>query len=333
MEKTNNILITQQKNWIDWAKSIGIIMVVMGHSYYAQKDIVPFIFMIHMPLFFFVSGYLFKTNCTLKEISNNNIKRLFVPYILYNLIFAVFALLICIIKSLSCKDVDWNFCFFHGFGCTILGIANGLYDGVTWFLLSLIWCKYILFYFEKSVLWIKLLIVIICGILFYIRIYWNVQYLYSFDTALAGIIWFALGRLERMYMEKYSLPKYILIIIIPICLYLCWSIYKKYGYCNYIMANVNGWMGVIGTATGLIAFFSICKLLDDTNWFIIRRISQSTISIMCWHMLVQGPMDKIIHYQHHLFITFIGDLCIVLLLTSIYPFMQKYTPALIGKRK
>ena len=46
--------ITNRKNWIDWAKALGILIVVMGHSNYAQEDISPMIFMIHMPLFFVV---------------------------------------------------------------------------------------------------------------------------------------------------------------------------------------------------------------------------------------------------------------------------------------
>lgn len=42
----------QRENWIDWAKALGILLVVMGHSVYASKDVTSFIFVIHMPLFF-----------------------------------------------------------------------------------------------------------------------------------------------------------------------------------------------------------------------------------------------------------------------------------------
>lgn len=36
---------TLRKNWIDWAKALGILLVVMGHSNYSQPDINPMIFM------------------------------------------------------------------------------------------------------------------------------------------------------------------------------------------------------------------------------------------------------------------------------------------------
>jgi fucose 4-O-acetylase-like acetyltransferase len=43
--------------WIDVIKGIGIVFVVAGHTYIGEvKD---FIFLFHMPLFFFISGFLF----------------------------------------------------------------------------------------------------------------------------------------------------------------------------------------------------------------------------------------------------------------------------------
>jgi fucose 4-O-acetylase-like acetyltransferase len=84
--------IANRKTWIDWAKAIGILLVVMGHSNYAQDDINPMIFMIHMPLFFVVSGYLFKTDKGLKAITQSNIRTLLIPYILFNAIWMVYIL-------------------------------------------------------------------------------------------------------------------------------------------------------------------------------------------------------------------------------------------------
>lgn len=49
--------ISKRVSWIDIAKGLGIIFVVMGHSDnpVAQK----YFFWFHMPLFFIISGYLF----------------------------------------------------------------------------------------------------------------------------------------------------------------------------------------------------------------------------------------------------------------------------------
>lgn len=49
-----------RQNWIDWSKSIGIYLVVLGHCSFFNKDIEGFIYTFHMPLFFMISGYLYK---------------------------------------------------------------------------------------------------------------------------------------------------------------------------------------------------------------------------------------------------------------------------------
>lgn len=78
-----------RNNIIDIAKGIGIILVVAGHSMEWPKN---FIYLFHMPLFFFLSGY-----CYNREYSNNiysikilfikRIKSLYFPFIKYGLIF------------------------------------------------------------------------------------------------------------------------------------------------------------------------------------------------------------------------------------------------------
>lgn len=44
---------------IDIAKGIGMICLVLGHLFIIGSDSFKMIFAFHMPLFFFLSGYLF----------------------------------------------------------------------------------------------------------------------------------------------------------------------------------------------------------------------------------------------------------------------------------
>ena len=99
------------------------------------------------------------------------------------------------------------------------------------------------------------------------------------------------------------------------------------------MGNVKGLLGFAGTAAGLISFFGVCVLLDRFNSKLIMRVSSASIAIMCLHMMIMINLQKAIHYQYHLGVTLLGDIAIVLILTAIFPLMQKYTPWLIGNRK
>ena len=67
--------------WIDIAKGFGILTVVAGHIY--EGDIRRIIFIFHMPLFFFISGYLFKPDLNRIHYFKKKSYNLLVPYIAF----------------------------------------------------------------------------------------------------------------------------------------------------------------------------------------------------------------------------------------------------------
>ena len=68
-------------SWIDWAKAIGITLVVYAHIPDAMLKNEVFLF--HMPLWFIISGFLF-TPRSLKDESLRCLKNLLLPYLAYN---------------------------------------------------------------------------------------------------------------------------------------------------------------------------------------------------------------------------------------------------------
>lgn len=80
---------TVYNNSITIAKAIGIILMVIGHSGCPQT-ISKFIYLFHMPLFFFCSGIFF---CELNDFNktktflNNRIKGLYIPFVKWSFIF------------------------------------------------------------------------------------------------------------------------------------------------------------------------------------------------------------------------------------------------------
>lgn len=67
---------------IDILKAIGIILVVAGHS---NNPFSSYIYTFHMPLFFFISGYLMYKSKTrkFKDFIINKIKTIIIPYLVY----------------------------------------------------------------------------------------------------------------------------------------------------------------------------------------------------------------------------------------------------------
>lgn len=66
--------------WVDNLKGIGIILVVLGHML-PGKMLASFIYSFHMPLFFFLSGYLTKERI-FKENFKSKFRSLMMPYII-----------------------------------------------------------------------------------------------------------------------------------------------------------------------------------------------------------------------------------------------------------
>lgn len=64
--------------WIDVAKGYGILCVIWAHL--PNEGLNPWIYSFHMPLFFFLSGYVFHIRYDFREFVKRKVKTLIVPY-------------------------------------------------------------------------------------------------------------------------------------------------------------------------------------------------------------------------------------------------------------
>lgn len=137
----------QRIDWIDIAKGIGIILVVLGHCVVKTDFTHKFIFSFHMPLFFILSGYCFHVEKyeNIKEVFCKRAKALLLPYGRFILVGLVVTLLI----------PQWRTAL------TVKGLLTDLYLGypssvhVTsiWYLVSLCGITviyYILYFWAKK---------------------------------------------------------------------------------------------------------------------------------------------------------------------------------------
>ena len=69
--------------WIDIAKGIGIILVVLGHITPRGSFINDFIYVFHMPLFFICCGLCFKGNTSFRDLLKKRLRQLMLPFIFF----------------------------------------------------------------------------------------------------------------------------------------------------------------------------------------------------------------------------------------------------------
>lgn len=99
------ILIEQRISFIDALKGIAILLVVLGHSFVGSKPFPPitpynlffFTYAIHMPLFFFLSGFVFnfpKYFDHFYDFVKSRFRLLIVPYINFSIFFVLMSSLL-----------------------------------------------------------------------------------------------------------------------------------------------------------------------------------------------------------------------------------------------
>lgn len=120
--------VTQRINWIDWAKSICMFLVVLGHTHIDDSGILvkKIIYSFHMPLFFFLSGLLCKDHISRTSVMRD-FKFILIPYLFFGIVGIIIPY-----PTLQ-KDIpSYLFNLFLGSDSSI---------GAIWFLPSIFLCK------------------------------------------------------------------------------------------------------------------------------------------------------------------------------------------------
>lgn len=123
--------------WIDWAKTLLIYFVVVGHAG-CKGGLQELLYAFHMPAFFIISGYLYRPHDWKKTLKNY-----IVPIVFYSIINLFFKIGIDIIKG----GVDW--CHYATMSWkAYYSVAFGsegyitLFPGV-WFIVVLMFCRFL----------------------------------------------------------------------------------------------------------------------------------------------------------------------------------------------
>ncbi len=126
---------TDRLVYLDFAKGIGIILVVWAHALGPFSD---YINSFHMPYFFFISGMLYKGDRNITRYAKSKVKSLLLPFWVYNLmVYPVFFVLH--------YWKQWSaVVFIRDIIEIIITIDKSPFLGATWFLASLFWISVII---------------------------------------------------------------------------------------------------------------------------------------------------------------------------------------------
>lgn len=248
----------QLKNRIDWvdiAKGIGIILVVLGHLSTKGQFFRTIIYSFHMPLFFIISGFLYRQKDFASSIKRG-VKKLILPMLFFMAFDTVLTLILNqfgMFDPVNIKEVV---------KCFLL-IGGTLKNSPIWFLLVLFLCNTLQYFISKNdKIAIAVLVITFIISLFSPfreeRIYWYIAFFSCMFFFEFGYLFSKIKNNAKFNgNEKYKLNDYCLIVIV-----LIWA----------VTTYVNGIVDMIFVNYG--RSFILLTLSGITGTYILVRFSK-----------------------------------------------------------
>ena len=254
------------------AKALGIVLMVMGHAG-CPEYLHDFIYLFHMPLFFFLSAYFFRDVKVVDSAGQyvlRKFKNLYFPYIKWSIIFLLLHNLFCRIGFYD-NSLSWQELFVN-VKCSVRGMWQGeRMLGAYWFLISLFW-ESLLF---GLIIWIKhktksrYFDLIAVVLLFLVGYYAPIDLLVNREMVILPI--FYLGYWAGTHKTNFSISRSHLLIALLVCLpLLCYlATFMKVGvgqgkFYNSILFLVGSLAGIylMIILSGLINSLRVGRWLD-----------------------------------------------------------------------
>lgn len=324
--------------WIDWAKSIGILIVVLCHVPQHATFERAFLCSFQMPLFFFLSGYLHKVPLnSFKDTLKKYWTTLIVPYLLFQIIFYPYWLIVQIVDG---HELNLYTTIIEPIINTFIGIPI---NGVTWFIVAILIIKLyanFILSLQKKWFW-TILSCFIIGVIRYMMYMGNDSLKISFaiDSMLHFFAFFFIGYYfkiaQKMEILVNNKSKLYFLLVFSATVTLIGI--PRIGSSFFTSELLHYILGFFGSMTTLC----ICIMLNKFKSSIIRTISSGTIVIFGLHWMFIGTINFII--KKYLGIT--GEIFystpiaigvaafIVFINYFIILFCKKHFQALLGYRK
>ena len=266
--------------WIDWAKTLGIFFICIGHFLSSGDILRIFLYTFHVPLFFVVAGINFKPISDFSHFKSYTKKLLFRIIVPYTIWFVLSEVIFVILKKVTLYEFITKLLFLDG---------TTIWNSALWFLpcffIVSVFIAFVSLYAKKYTIYIGFGLTLL-----------------SLIIDLLGYKEFFLGLNKCMFLTGFYLlgwkskvlksTKGNLLYIIPFLLVGATYAYINRGEvisilnCQY---NNNMLLWLIVSYIMVISFIELCKLLPRLKY--LELISNNTMFIMCSHIWFRMMID------------------------------------------
>jgi len=318
---------THRHLWIDIAKALGIYLVVLGHL--DQSNFVSsFLWTFHVPLFFFISGFLAKDAPT-SVFFKHMLRRLAVPYMLLYIL--NIAITVVLDHRYEVNDI----------GAMLLGVAYGTHayphfvNAAMWFLPGLMIAQIVHQVIIRRYPWVYLPILAVSYIIYRsgaINLYMSV------DLALLGLNYYLAGVLTNRFrltawLEGRTAALLGILLVAGATTIMAASIGNLWYTGPYYALSLGA--GLVGIAMVIAGAQLLQSTLAHSKWLqrAIVFVSANTLFILCLHQYslrfsesLLGPLTSLSWGNKSLLIAAVA----VAALAPFNMLVLRYFPELVG---
>lgn len=294
MEKNKLDIQTTRIDWVDIAKGYGILFVIFAHL--GVGSIGTWIYTFHMPLFFFLSGYVFSTKYEFKTFIKRKCKSIIIPYFSLGIVMIVFQIL------LNCHSDAFEF---RSSLLLFLKLIVQRRFWTLWYIACLFWLNIVFYGLVKKIQSMKFLcFIVICmliaGLLYYhfggIPLPWNVDVIFPSILFFFTGYWFKsnYSKFQNYLNSSKSIIVFLLMGIVNVCF-------------GYFGVKISGkGMEMYDSSYGfppltlISAFAGIICVVIFAHWFnikCIKYIGKNSMVYYAWHQTIMTPLVRFgLHY-------------------------------------
>lgn len=326
--------------YIDLAKGICIIMVVLFHlaKYYDSTLLINRFFkLIRMPLYFFLSGFFFKTYEGFFDFLKRKSNKLLIPFVFWYLFTIGFCLLMYHVFGITLK-YESDFAFRNMI--TAFWVKEDFPNSPIWFLLCLFYVNllfYLIYLISKNKLLMVLLLSLLCGGVGLLLWRLDINLPAFFDSAFTCVPFFCFGYiikntkiLENNKYDQYLLLTSILLFVIVGCI----ALVTKKGYS--LKFNTFSWKSaLIAYPCGFLGTMAIILFSKKVKHIpVVSMFGRYSIMILVTHSILLRLYDIMLHYIGikepialwvNLLITLLSYLVFI-------PFMKRFMPHVTAQK-
>lgn len=333
--------------WVDTAKGIGIILVVLGHFYMGEAGY-KFINSFHMPLFFFLSGFLFNEAkyATGTQLIKARSRTLLLPYLSFSVV--TYAYWLVIGRHIYSSGFNPLRAFLNIF-LSPGGDGYLAHNPPLWFLPCLFLTTLVFYYMAKIFNSnFHLLLVLMASSLvgFGLSLTFKSNWPWSLDVVFTSVVFFGIGYLiSRQFLEReYFTGRNNILIGLVVAAGLLGLVYtiaqpnstilmasNQYG--NYFLFYVAAWLGIgaililarVWEKSAILSYLGLNSLIIFGLHFPLRLIVMKLTSMVC-HI----EIDAI---RASLWWSSLETILVLLILVPLIYLTNKYLFFFIGKSK